>query len=479
MVIRPLALALATALLSACAVGPDFVRPELAVPAQFEHATAANAATIADDAGFWRGFDDPLLTELVEEALAANHDLRIALANVDRAEALRRGSRLDALPRVTADADVSGSRASADQLPGVARSDRDVDSVAVNARASWEVDLFGRVRRGVEAANADAAASQADLRAMQVAIVGDLARSYVGLRGLQERARVARANADNQRETLTLVQARFDAGRDTAFDTARARAQREATLAQVAALDAEVGIAIHRIAVLAGRMPDALDAELSAVAPLPAVPAAPDPGTPGELLRRRPDVAAAEQRLHAATARIGVATADLFPRFTLGALIGSQAATGSALFGRDSETGLVALGIDWSFLDTGRVRARIGAADADAQAALAQYQRSVLLSLRDTGDALLRLDQARIEDTHLQQAASDSADAARLARLRYQAGASGLLEVLDAECTRLSAEDAFAAARTRSVERAIALHQALAGGWPRQLPRRVGLAEAD
>ena len=141
--------------------------------------------------------------------------------------------------------------------------------------------------------------------------------------------------------------------------------------------------------------------------------------------------------------------------------------------------GLVALGIDWSFLDTGRVRARIGAADADAQAALAQYQRSVLLSLRDTGDALLRLDQARIEDTHLQQAASDSADAARLARLRYQAGASGLLEVLDAERTRLSAEDAFAAARTRSVERAIALHQALAGGWPRQLPRRVGLAEAD
>ncbi|RZA15506.1 MAG: TolC family protein, partial [Lysobacteraceae bacterium] len=176
--------------------------------------------------------------------------------------------------------------------------------------------------------------------------------------------------------------------------------------------------------------------------------------------------------------QVGVATADLFPRFTLGALLGSQAGTGGALFGRDSESGFVALGIDWSFLDVGRVRARLRVADADAEAGLAQYERSVLVALRDTGDALLRLQQARIEDGHLQQAARDGDEAARLARVRYQAGASDLLEVLDAERTRLSAQDAFAAARTRSVASAIALHQALAGGWPARPPRRAALAGA-
>lgn len=477
MVSRPLAIALA-ALLAGCAAGPDYVRPTLAVPAQFQRvdAVADAAATPAADAEFWHGFGDPLLTRLVEDALTANHDLRIALANYQRAEALRGVATLDALPTVTAGAEASGNRASADQAPGVARNDRDAESYATNARVSWELDLSGRVRRGIEAARADSNASEADLRALQVAIVGDVARSYVELRGLQERARLARANADSQGETLALVQARLDAGRGTAFDTARVRAQHEATRAQVAALDAQVAVARHRIAVLAGRMPDALDAELAAAVPLPAVPSTPDPGTPGELLRRRPDVAAAEQRLHAATARVGVANADLFPRFTLGALLGSQAGTGGALFGRDSESGFVALGIDWSFLDVGRVRARIRAADADADAALAAYERSVLLALRDTGDALVRLEQARIEDGHLQQAASAGDEAARLARLRYQAGASDLLEVLDAERTRLSAQDAFAAARTRSVASAIALHQALAGGWPARVPAAGGLA---
>lgn len=479
MVSRPLAVALA-ALLSGCAAGPDYVRPTLAVPAQFQRvdAVADTAATPAADAEFWRGFGDPLLTRLVEDALAANHDLRIALANYRRAEALRGVATLDALPSVTAGAEASGNRASADQAPGVARDDRDTERYSTGARVSWELDLSGRVRRGIEAARADSNANEAELRALQVAIVGDIARSYVELRGLQDRARLARGNADNQRETLALVEKRFEAGRGTAFDTARARAQHEATRAQVAALDAQVGIAIHRIAVLSGRMPDALDAELSTTTALPAVPATPDPGTPGELLRRRPDVAAAEQRLHAATARVGVATADLFPRFTLGALLGSQAGTGGALFGRDSESGFVALGIDWSFLDVGRVRARIRAADADADAALAGYERSVLLALRDTGDALVRLDQARIEDGHLQQAAEASDEAARLARVRFQAGAADLLEVLDAERTRLSAQDAFAAARMRSVQGAIGLHQALAGGWPSRMPQATRVAAA-
>ncbi|MEG3156945.1 TolC family protein, partial [Lysobacter zhanggongensis] len=201
-----------------------------------------------------------------------------------------------------------------------------------------------------------------------------------------------------------------------------------------------------------------------------------DPGTPGELLRRRPDIAAAEQRLHAATARIGVATADLFPRFTLGGLIGSQAIDAGDLFERDSETRLVALGIDWSFLDVGRVRARIAAANADAAGELARYQKTVALALEESENALVRYRNTRIEDSHLQQAAEDSTRAAGLARLRYDAGAAGLLEVLEAERTRLQAQDALADVRTRAAIAAIAVYKAMAGGWPSRIPVREDVA---
>jgi multidrug efflux system outer membrane protein len=503
MVIRSLTLGVAAALLAACAVGPDFVRPNIDTPAKFARDDAAADARAVDvatgvestsaqapsgdtpssqapasqaDDEFWRSFNDPLLTRLVEDSLAANHDLRIALASYDRANALLRNAKLDRFPTVTASATASDSRASADQAPGASRADRDGESYSVQADVSWELDLFGRVRRGVESQRAEAWATASDLDALQVAIVGEVARSYVELRGFQERLRVARDNAENQRETLRLVNARFDAGRGTEFDTSRARAQLEATLARVPALEAQVAVTMHRLAVLTGQTPDALIAELTPVQPLPPLPSRLDPGSPGELLRHRPDVIAAEHRLHAATARIGVATADLFPRFTLGGLIGSQAIDSSALFERDSETRLVALGIDWSFLDIGRVRARMAAADADAAGELARYQQSVLLALEDTENALVRYARARVEDQHLEQAAVDSATAARLARVRYEAGAADLFEVLDAERTQLNAQEAFADGRTRSASSAVALYKALAGGWPTRTPVREDVA---
>ncbi|HEX7384227.1 MAG TPA: TolC family protein, partial [Burkholderiaceae bacterium] len=190
------------------------------------------------------------------------------------------------------------------------------------------------------------------------------------------------------------------------------------------------------------------------------------------------DVAAAEARLDAATARIGVARADLFPRLSLGGLFGTQAASRGALFERDSETRLVALGIDWSFLDVGRVRARLAAARAHAAGDLAQYQKAVLVALEDTENALVRYGSAREEDGHLQQAADDSATAARLARVRYEAGAGTLLDVLDAERNTLQAQDALAQARTRSLQGMVALYRALAGGWPERLPERQAVAIA-
>ncbi|TKR30193.1 efflux transporter outer membrane subunit [Luteimonas gilva] len=477
------ALTLLTVALAACAVGPDHVRPNIAVPAQFSRAeTPADTARDPDialreaDAEFWRGFGDPQLTALVEESLAANHDLRIALARYDSANALLREAKFDRFPTITANAEGSDARSSADQAPGVPRADRDGKSYSAGISAGWELDLFGRVRRNVEAQRANAAADAADLEALQVAIVGEVARTYVELRGLQERLRVARDNTENQRETLRLVEARLNAGRDTEFDTARARAQLETTSARIPSLEAQVAVAEHRLAVLSGQTPDALVAQLDPQKPLPALPARLDAGTPGELLRRRPDIAAAEHRLHAATAKIGVATADLFPRFTLSGLIGSQAIDSSALFERDSETRLVALGIDWSFLDIGRVKARIAAADADASGELARYQQTVLLALEDTENALVRYAKARVEDQHLERAATDSARAAQLARVRYEAGASGLFEVLDAERTQLQAQEAFADGRTRSVTSAVALYKALAGGWPQRSPAREDVA---
>lgn len=476
-VIRPLALSALSLALTACMLGPDHVRPNIDTPERFARADVATATPApARDHEFWRAFDDPVLSQLVDEALLANHDLRIALARYDRAQALLRGARFDRLPTLTAEGEAADVRASADQAPGVARAQRDGERYGASAVLGWELDLFGRVRRGIEAGGAEAAASASDLDAMQVAIVGEVARTYVELRGLQERLRVARANADNQRETLRLVQARVDAGRGTEFDSARARAQLEATLARIPALEAQEATAMHRLAVLTGRTPDALIATLEAARPLPVLPPALDPGTPGELLRRRPDVAAAEHRLHAATARIGVATADLFPRFTLGGLIGSQAIDAGALFGRDSETRIVALGVDWSFLDVGRVRARIAASDAAAAEALARYEQTVLLALEDTENALVGYARAREQDAHLARAAADSARAAELARVRFDAGAAGLLEVLDAERTRLQAEDALADARTRSAVAAVGLYRALAGGWPARVPVRQGVA---
>ena len=477
MVMRSLALAVATVLLAACTVGPDFVRPDVPTPERFAQAgtDGQEAASSVDapvqngsfelvtDNEFWRGFNDPLLTRLVEEALAANHDLRIGLANYDRANALLRGAKFDYFPTITATGEASDGRASADQAPGVSRADRDAESYSVGAQVSWELDLFGRVRRSVEASRAGASASAADLQAMQVAIVGEVARSYVDLRGLQERLRVARENAENQQETLRLVDARFDAGRGTEFDTSRARAQLEATRSRVPALEAQVAVTMHRLAVLTGRTPDALIADLESQQPLPPLPARIDAATPGDLLRNRPDVAAAEQRLHSATARIGVATADLFPRFTLGGLIGSQAIDSSALFERSSETRLVALGIDWSFLDIGRVRARIKAADAEAEGELARNEQTVLLALEDTENALVRHARARVEDQHLEQAALDSAKAAQLARVRFEAGAADLFEVLDAERTQLQAEEAVAQAEADVFTGLIAVYKGLGG----------------
>lgn len=474
---NPLTVAVLGALLAACAVGPNYVKPRADAPVRFVRADTSNAVlTVTTDGEFWRSLGDPQLTALVEQTLLNNHDLRIALSRYDAANALLRGAKFDRFPTVTAHAGASDTRFSADQAPDVARDDRDSKSYEASVQLGWELDLFGRVRRNVEAHRADANALAADLQALQVSLVAQVANDYVNLRGWQERLEVAQQNANSQADTLRLVDSGLAAGRGTEFDSARARAQLETTSAQIPAVQAQIAFLEHRLAVLSGQQPGALIAELDTQKPLPTLPAPIDAGTPGDLLRRRPDVAAAEFRLHAATARIGVATADLFPRFTLGGLLGSQAIDSSALFERDSESRVVALGVDWSFLDVGRVRARIAASNADADGDLARYQQTVLLALEDTENALVRYGKARAEDQFLQLAATDSTRAAELARTRYNAGVGTLLEVLDAQRNALQAQDALAQGRTRTLDGLIELYRAMAGGWPTRLPMRQSVA---
>lgn len=457
---------LAAALLSACAVGPDYERPQAEAPSGFARADSAFYTDADMEADFWSQLEDPMLTRLVDDALAANHDLRIALARYDRARALLRESGLDRFPTVTAVATAADQRASAGQFPGASREERDTENYDAAISASWELDFFGRVRRNVAAQRAETQASAADLAALQVSVVAELARTYFQLRGLQQQLAVAGSNADNQRGSLELVQARLDAGSGTELDVAQARSQLEGTLALIPALESEIAVATHRIAVLTGRQPEALIAALESPSPLPALPAHIPTGAPGELLRRRPDVFAAERRLAGATERIGVATADLFPRFTLGGLIGTQAVDSNALFERDSETRTIALGIDWSFLDVGRVRSRIAAADADAAANLASYEQTVLHALEETENALVRYSRLQRERAHLEAAAAAGSEAARLARLRFDGGVADFLQVLDAERSQLETEDRLVQSETRSAVALVGLYKAMAGGWP-------------
>ncbi len=467
---------LVAAILSACAVGPDYTRPATASDDAYLRADAASAdlPVPAADAEFWRTMGDPLLEKLVDQALAANHDLRGALARYEQAAALSRERRADRFPTLGASAEFTGVRNSAAQFPNLSRGQRDGELHSASISAVWELDFFGRVRRSIEAQNAQTDATAADLAGVQVAIVSELADTYFRLRGLQVQLQVARDNTANQTNTLDLITALLDNGRGTSFDADRARTQLELTRSRIAPLEAEAAVAMHRLSVLTGQTPSALAPVLEQAVSLPTMAATVNPGAPGDLLRRRPDIAAAERRLASASARIGVATADLFPRFTLGGLIGTQALGLGSMFERDQETRLISLGIDGSFLDVARVRARIAAANADAAGRLADYEGTVLRAMEETENSLVRLSRTQVENGSLTQAAQAARRAADTARLQFDGGAISVLEVLDAERSRLEAEDLLAQSTTRQATALVAVYKALAGGWPQQIPEAQG-----
>ena len=449
--------------LSGCAVGPDYRQPKIAVDAQFVNAAGFSESDV--QANFWTLFNEPVLDDLVQAALLANKDLEQARANLSASRAARRIVGFDSYPTVTVGASRLHILQSENQQPGLTRDQRELDDAEVGFDAAWELDLFGRVRRGREAARADEQAAAAEVHNVQVTVTAEVARNYFVLRGLQEQLDVATRNATNQRQTLELTQVRLDAGRGTELDRSRAEAQLKTTLASIPPLRASIATTTYRLSVLTGRVPDALSSILIGSQPLPALPEINAIGSPDALLRRRPDIRSAERNLAAATARVGIAVGDLFPRVTFIGSVGYNSASVGNLGERQTDIYSYGPSISWAAFDLGRVRARIDVAKAQTQAALAAYESAVLTALEETEGALVTYGYARSRRATLEEAAAASSKAANLARQRFEGGLADFLNVLDAERDTLSVQDSLAQSRTQTATSLVAVYKALGGGW--------------
>jgi multidrug efflux system outer membrane protein len=451
-------------LLTACAVGPDYAEPAPKTAESYDQARGFSPEPAAVE--WWRGFKDPLLDDLVSRAAASNLELLAAAALVREARALYAQETLNLTPSVTASAAYSRQQFSdATFLSGVPREDRQFDYYSAGFDAFWELDLFGRVRRSMEAASAEVGAADATRRDVLLSLLAEVARNYFELKGARHRLDVATRAIANEEEALRLTQARQEGGRGTELDVVRARSQLQATRALLPPIETEAIRAKNRLAVLLGRQPQDFALDPGAPAPPDALPPLVAVGKPEELLRRRPDIRRAERRLAGATARIGIATADLFPRVTIGGSWGPQAAKISDLSRSDSIAYAFGPTISWAAFDLGRVAARIRAADARAEADLRLYQDAVLRALEDTENALASFVRERARRDALVEAVAAAARALELAEIRYAEGAIDFLSTLDARRTLLSQSLQLAESRTRTVTSLISLYKALGGGW--------------
>jgi outer membrane protein, multidrug efflux system len=466
---------LLSAALSACAVGPNYHRPATPVAKQFPTGGGAQGAPQESPASndvyshaqtqteFWKQFDDPVLNSMVSDALTANYDLRIALGRLVQARALRNESLFDLAPTVTASAGYTKQRVPAVEDPFGGPYTTKLYNAGFDA--TWELDFFGGVRRGIQARNAQLEGEVANLHDAQVSVIAEVARNYFELRGEQTQLAVARGNVKNQQQVLALAEAQREAGSGTDLDVARAQSQLSTTLSTIGPLEAAVSRSIHRLGVLTGRDPDALTDALSAPHDLPALPPIVPVGTPEELLRRRADIRSAERSLAASTALVGVAVSNLFPKVTFTGNFGYAAAEPAGFGTGASRSYIIGPGITWAAFDLGRVRAQIAGARAGTVIALDQYHKTVLNALEETEDALVTHARDRDQLHHAEDAARASATAAKLAEIRYKGGMVDFLSVLDAERTELQTEDALAQSRTEAATSLIAVYKALGGGW--------------
>lgn len=454
---RPVALSLLL-LAAACTVGPDYQPPRMALPAAWSAGGEARAPELHE---WWRRLDDATLTALIEQAVAGNLDVAAARARLREARASYREAGGALAP--TLDAAASASRGSASARSAAAQGVSNQYQAGFDA--GWEIDLFGANTRAREAARYGLDAAGEDLRAVLLTLVGDVAANYVEARGLQARLALARRTAAAQRQTADLVQAQFDAGAATALDLANARGQTATTEAGIPALEAAYAQTVHRLSVLTGQAPGALNGRMAAGGKIPA-PRLPVPtGVPAQILLARPDVRLAERRHAQSTARIGVAEAARYPSVTLS---GSISTTGRQIgdLGRGSSIGWsFGPGVNLPLFTGGRLPAAVEAAEALRDQSFVAWRAAVLTALEDVENATVALAQERIRQGRLATAAASYREAAGLSRDLYTSGATSFLDVLTAERSLYSAEDGLLQSRIAMATDYIALMKALGGGW--------------
>ena len=466
----------AALLLAACkTVGPDYAAPAVDIPPTYAEATTAAAP--GDLSRWWTAFDDPLLTQLVETALAQNLDLEQAVSRIREARQREIVAGAADNPQVAARVDASRSRISENAIPLPPGSappgstfgflGSEFNTFRLGLDASWEIDIFGGTRRAVEAAKARTETATYTAEDLRVSLAAEVARNYLALRSAQLRQVIAQREFERQGQVLAIAASKADAGFTSRLEVQQQTAQRQLSSARIPALTAQQKAHIHALGVLTGQPPGALSRELSFPAPLPEA-AAPPPGVPSELLRRRPDVRAAERKVAAATAEIGVATADLYPRFSLTAQPALVSNELGDLLDWGSRSYSIGAGLLWPFLNGGTVRANIAIANERQGQALLAYRQQILRALQDVEDALSRYaaDEARLAE--LQAAVKAAREARVIAGYRYRGGIADYTPVLLAEQQQIAAEDELAQAELARAQDVVALVRALGGGWSGQ-----------
>lgn len=461
-----------SALLAGCTVGPDYRRPDIAVPAQWS--SAANALQTAPyRADWWKTFNDPELDRLIAEAAASNLDLQQAAARIRDARAQQTMAVAAALPAITSRSNLSRrsnntSSGGSSGSTGAAGGGFGVGNQIINIfqagfDAQWELDVFGGIRRGIEAAQAGVDAEVENRRDLLVSLQGEVARLYIQLRANQQQLAVSRDNLQTQKQTLELIQVRNRAGLVSTLEVTQQQALAAATEAQLPAYETAIKQAIHAIGTLLGQEPQALAARLEMEKPLPVAGAAID-NLPSELLRRRPDIRRSERQLAAATAQIGVATAELYPKFNLAAFLGIQ---------NTRITDISPLGKSWSaaasismpIFNWGKLQANIRSKEAQQEELLLSYRSTILGALREVEDALVAYSRENQRQQALTESIAANQLAVELANERYQKGLTAFLDVLDSQRGLLQAQNNLIASRAQSNEHLIALYKALGGGW--------------
>ena len=461
---RRIAAPLCVLSLAACSVGPNYRPPApaaLSVPDTY-YARDAQAAQPAELAHWWERFDDPLLARLIGEASAGNLDLAQAASRLVQARESLAQARAGLVPSVGASAG-----AGRDVGPG-----NDRTSFSVGADASWEIDLFGRIRRGIEAAGADAQSVYYDREAVRVAIAAEVATNYIQARLAQERLALARDTLAIADDNLQIAGWRVQAGLVSSLDSEQARAARAQTAASIPNIENAFTSATYRLAVLTGRAPGALTGELTQAKPIPHGPAEVAVGIPADTLRQRPDIRSAERTLAAQTARIGVAEAQLYPALRLSGNIGTSAFSPGGLF--DAITGGIFSSLSQTLFDGGRLRSQVRSQQAATEGALAAYRQSILTSLEDVENALLALRSARERQAQFTIALDAANNSAILARIQYRSGLTDFQQLLEAERSLLSARDGLVGSRGDEALALVQLYRALGGGWDAEAAPDIG-----